>query len=212
MARWRKEAVRSWRRQPFAKNSTEVADWFFGSFESKEDAISNKAQSRAELAPRTALRRLPGRTKCQTCLAIDGSGGGGDVRVRLGQVWLATNGRAPFRGLAVHDDRVWGARDASNSPGADPGRRVYVPGIALVAMFIISLGNCARKLLVTLNRRALQDRTERATRAATLGLFALALFPILYICGFAIYVGRISRPGRAGSASTSRLCPSARWG
>ena len=190
MARWRKEAVRSWRRQPFAKNSTDVADWFFGSFESKEDAISNKAQSRAELAPRD--------WRCGGCQAVQS----------VKHVLQLTEAEAAATCASGLDKCGWQLTAAFHfvvslfttigygapvTPATPLGQilvvALCVPGIVLVAMFIISLGNCARKLLVTLNRRALQDRTERATRAATLGLFALALFPILYICGFAIYAG-----------------------
>ena len=190
MARWRKEAVRSWRRQPFSTNSTEVADWFFGSFESKEDAISNKAQSRAELAPRD--------WRCGGCQSVQS----------VKHVLQLTEAEAAATCASGLDKCGWQLKTAFHfvvslfttigygapvTPATPLGQilvvALCVPGIVLVAMFIISLGNCARKLLVTLNRRALQDRTERATRAATLGLFALALFPILYICGFAIYAG-----------------------
>lgn len=192
MARWRKEAVRSWKRQPWARNSTHVADWFFHDFESKEDGISTKAQSRAELAPRD--------WRCGGCQAV----------LQARHVLRLTEAEAGATCATGLDACGWQLTAAFHfvvslfttigygapvTPATPLGQILVVclcvPGIVLVAMFIVSLATCARTLLLTLNRRALQDRTERAKRAATIALFALAMFPVLYIGAFAIYAGTI---------------------
>ena len=200
MARWRKEAVRSWRRQPFAKNSTDVADWFFGSFESKEyDLEQSPIPSRIGPADWRAAAARPYKVSSTSCNSRKREAAA-TCASWLGQVRLATHGRVPFCGLAVHDDRVWGTRDPSNTSGSNPGRRFMCIRYS-TGSDVHHLGAGQLRAEVTCHTKStgFTDRTERATRAATLGIVRSGV--VSYLIAFAALLftrERISRPGRAG--------------